>query len=359
VSNSRTVRLLRKNLLLQFLSDDQWYGTEDHWVLVSRNQGRTWKKLCKLEPPESWLQAIRDIVLRSDVVHRFRKNIGIHNLVVLDSGSIIIQYDKVYRFDYSGRHAVPVYDFHQQGVNGPLKNGLCYDENTGNLYFGEYIIKRPSSVRIIRGRDDGRTWEICHCFARGAVRHVHGIYSDPYRSRIWICTGDNDDESGLYYTDDDFETVHLFGAGDQSWRMVSLLITENSLIWGTDAGQDAPAHVRNYIYHLDLRTGIRKRLCCIDKPAYYSLCLADGSMYIATTYEPGTKRNVTRSADLWHSIDGWNWEIVQTFPYQLAGRDYGTKYATLFLPICRGRITTFCCTPVNVKSYDFNAIQVE
>ena len=354
------VKVLRKNLIVQAVVNGVIYGTEDHLVWASHDQGRTWREVCRLYPADNSLPGLlKDYVLRSPLVRRIRRNIGINDLVLLDSGTLIIQYDKIYRYTGQGRCALPVYDFRQQGIFGPLKNGLACDRRTGFLYFGEYRIKRPAAIRIVRGYDDGRRWEVCYEFPEGRIRHVHGIFPDPYRRRIWICTGDSDAESGLFYTDDDFKTVNLYGGGDQSWRMVSLLITKDHLIWGSDAGQDAPAHVKNYIYSLDLQTGIRKQLCCIDKPAYYgSTAFVDGSMCLATTFEPGIKRNLESSVELWLSRDGSDWSLAKAFHYRPAGRSIGTRYAMVIIPRLEQPVDGLCCSLLNVENFDFTAIKV-
>lgn len=353
------IDVLRKNLIIQYIKDGVWYGTEDHIVWSSIDHGATWRKVCQLQPNgQSVLAIVKDKLLRNGIVRNYRKNIGIHNVVVLESGTIIAQYDKIYRFSGSDKFAEPIYDLIKEGVAGPLKNGLCYDRSTDNIFFGEYIIERPASVRIVRGRDDGRCWDVCYQFSKGQVRHIHGIFSDPYRSRIWVCTGDNDKECGLYYSDDGFETVHKYGGGDQSWRMVSLLITKDSLIWGSDAGQDAPRRIKNYIYKLDVASGKRQKICCIDKPAYYSTFLADGSMCIATTFEPKIKRQVSASADLWWSKDGEEWSLIYSFPYKCAGRQYGTKYASIFVPDNSSSKKVVFCSLVNVENFDFMAVRI-
>jgi len=360
LSLALSIKILRNNLVLQYVVNGVLYGTDDHLVWESRDKGETWKKVCQLQPTgKSYFEIIKDKILRSRMVRAFRRNIGINNLVVLDSGTIIAQYDKIYRLSGEGKYAEPVYDLQKEGLASPLKNGLCYDRCTGHLYFGEYIIKRPAAVRIIRGCDDGRRWEVCYQFSAGQIRHVHGIFPDPYRKRIWVCTGDNDRESGLYYTDNDFQSLNLYGSGDQSWRMVSLLITPESLIWGTDAGQDTSGNVKNYIYKLDLKAGTRKKLCCIDKPAYYSTLFADGSMCIATTFEPKIKREVIPSADLWWSKDGIDWGLIDSFPYKFAGRKYGTKYATIFISGYGTLENSLYCTLVNVGKFDFQAVKID
>ncbi len=353
------ITVVRKNGVVQFLSHRDLYATEDHFVFKSSNLGKTWLKICRIPPDQTGIVGkIKDDILRKKFVRRLRKNVGIHNVVVLRTGTIVIQYDKIYRYCGKGKYAVPVFDLVREGANGPLKNGLCYDPYTGNLYFGEYVIDRPAAVRIYRGAADATKWEVCYRFPQGQVRHVHSIFADPVRhGRLWVCTGDNDQECGLYYTDDDFRSLRLYGGGDQSWRMVSLLFSGEYIIWGSDAGQDARADDKNYIYRLNVESGTKERLCCIDKPAYYSISLRNGTMYIATTFEPNIKRDVTPSADVWKSKDGIHWEMICSFSYKNALRKIGTQYGTIFLPRNDNwQSEKLFFTPVNIEEIDNNIV---
>jgi hypothetical protein len=340
--------------MIQYVRNGIFYASDDHWVLRSSDNGDTWDYICKIDIREHTLKnAFKDFILRSKFARCLRRNIGIHNVIVLPSGTILIQYDGIYRYDGVGITAKYVFNFSEQKIKGPLINGFIVDDITGRVYFGEYNNDRPYSVRIIRGRDDGRVWDVCYRFDEGAVKHIHSIVPDYYRKRLWICTGDDDNEVGLFYTDDGFATVHRFSGGDQSWRIIGLLPTPNGLIWGSDAGRDAPADTMNYIYSFDFSTSKRERVMCIDKPAYYSMVLADGSMAIATTFEQGMKRNVSHAADVWFSVDGINWECIARFPFSPSGRTNRTKYGTLNFPLGDGTSNDLLITPENIMHYDF------
>ena len=354
------ITLLRKSLNVQYIRNGVIYSSEDHIVWESHDNGKNWNKVCQLPiSGEKIVNFFKDKILRSAVIRKLRRNIGIHNVVVLKSGTIIIQYDKIYRFDGNGKYAKPVFDITAKNIYGPMKNGLAYDEKTDSLYFGEYVISRPYAVRIFRGTGDGRFWERCYDFPVGRIRHIHSIIPDKYRNRIWVCAGDNNHESGLFYTDDDFKTVHVFGQGDQSWRMVSLIPIEDAIIWGSDAGQDAAADDINFIYKWDFHTNKRQKLMCIDKPAYFTTRLSSGLMVLGTTYEPEIRRKIDPTADIWISYDGVDWQKKLTLEYCKAKRNYGTRYALLHFPSpssVSGDSLIF--TPFNTIKYDFCALKL-
>jgi hypothetical protein len=54
-------------------------------------------------------------------------------------------------------------------------------------------------------------------FPAGSIKHVHGVYTDPYSDRLWIPTGDFAGECYLYSTDEEFRELMAHGDGQQSW----------------------------------------------------------------------------------------------------------------------------------------------
>ena len=346
--------LIKDRLMIQYVRNGILYASEDHFVFQSEDEGRSWKIVCRLETRDNSVKGkVKNCLLRMEPVRRLRRNIGIHNVVVLPSGTILIQYDGIYRYDGQGKTAKRVFGFAEKKISGPLKNGFVVDDATAHIYWGEYTIDRPHAVRIIRGTDDGRKWEVCYQFPLGRIRHVHSLVPDPYRNRLWVCTGDRDDETALFYTEDDFQSVEYFNGGDQSWRMVSMIPRDDALYWGSDAGQDAPSEAVNHIYRWDFGRRRKERLQKIDKPAYYATVLKDGTMAMGVHHEPKIKRDVEPSAELWVSKNGTQWKKVLQFPYQSCKREQGTRYASIFLPLGDHLTESLFFTPLNVKKYDF------
>ena len=350
------LHLVRDRMMVQFSRKGVLYASEDHFVYASSDRGVTWEKICNLENRSTSLIAkAKSQLLRSGMARRLRRNVGIHNVAVLPSGTVIIQYDGIYRYDGVGTCASYVYSFKELNLLGPLKNGLAVDDRSGNLYFGEYNNQRPYSVRIMRGTDDGRKWEVCHQFPEGEIKHVHSIVPDPFRNRLWICTGDTDEEVHLFYTDDDFKTLSRFAGNSQMWRMVTLIPTPDALIWGSDAGRDAKS-AANYIYRWRFADKQMERLQYINKPAYYATRLSDGTLVLGTTYEPGQQGVNEETADIWLSKDGDRWERVAALPFSPSGRSSGTRYGTVNFPAGDGSLEELFFTPVNVRDLDFTLL---
>ncbi len=349
--------ILKKNMIIQYCRKNTLYGSEDHLVWKSENHGLDWQELCRLPPQKHDIIArCRDYLLRSRPVRRWRRNIGINNVVVLPTGTAVIQYDRIYRYDGHGNRAQPVFDLQQAGVDGPLKNGLCYDHASNSLYFGEYRCRRAGPVRIFRGRDDGRTWSECYRFSPNRIRHIHSITSDPYSGRLYVCTGDADHECGLFYTDDEFRTLHCLGSGDQGWRMVSLLPVGGELVWGSDAGGDTPPGTDNFIYHCNPKTGKRTRLAKVENPVYFS-CRTKNGYWLATGFEPHKQGSSSPQFGLWFSANGLDWQPSRHFHYQNGFTGTGSRYGLVYLP--GGRSDRLHASPVNCRNFHFSTISID
>lgn len=68
-------------------------------------------------------------------------------------------------------------------------------------------------------------------------RHIHCMKRDPFTGEIYIGVGDSDEESAIYRSKDNCETIELVGSGNQNWRTLSFLFTENNILWNTDSGR--------------------------------------------------------------------------------------------------------------------------
>ena len=64
-----------------------------------------------------------------------------------------------------------------------------------NLYFGEYFQNmEKQAVNIYCSDDNAQTWHIAFTFEAGNINHIHGLFYDKYTNRIWVATGDRENE---------------------------------------------------------------------------------------------------------------------------------------------------------------------
>lgn len=185
----------------------------------------------------------------------------------------------LWRIDPNGK-TTPVPRF---SATRPMNRGIC-DGEGGYTYIAEYVSNRDRTIpiHVFRSRDLLH-FEVAWEFESGQVRHVHALIPDLDGSRIWILTGDHDNESNIYYTDDAFSTLELFLNEGQRTRATDLLLTDEALIWGMDSPLE-----QSFILTANRGPSrVSRNLCPLPGPVYYSMRNAAGGLYLGTTVEPG------------------------------------------------------------------------
>jgi hypothetical protein len=226
------------------------------------------------------------------------------NVVPLAGGEVFVTFDKSVGIVRDGKYRA------LDGLERPCRvlRGACAVDRHGNVFFGEYLDNRErGEMRIYKYEIGADRLRVVHTFPAGTIRHVHGIYFDEYNGSLVCLTGDDERECRLTRTFDEFATLEMIGAGDESWRAVSVLFSEDALFYGTDAEYRA-----NCIYRLDRRSGARDMLGEVSGTVFYAKKLGS-EMFFTTTAEnaPSQKENV---AALWHVGTDGVLEEVASFP---------------------------------------------
>jgi hypothetical protein len=164
-------------------------------------------------------------------------------------------------------------------------------------------------VPVYRSLDRGRSWAKVFVFPRGRIRHVHGCHWDPVEQKIWVFTGDFQDECHVLCADREFRNVEWIGDGQQAFRACNAFFEKDAVHWIMDSQLEASFHVR-----LDRRTRSIEKRTAFPGPVWYSKRLSDG-LYLATTAQevgPGVR---DRFAHLLVSRDLVRWEDVHRFDH--------------------------------------------
>jgi hypothetical protein len=175
---------------------------------------------------------------------------------------------------------------------GILSNGLL-QVNDDVLFIGEYYRNdERSMVKVYRSYDFGYTWDTAHEFQSGSIRHIHALLKDPYEEKIWICTGDLDDESRIGWSSDDLQTINLIGQGGQAWRTCHLVFSEDNVYWGADTYSGS----HSGIYRWDRQQKQLNKLMPVDGAVFFGTRLAKGTIVMSTDREgfQNEKDNKTR-----------------------------------------------------------------
>lgn len=194
----------------------------------------------------------------------------------------------------------------------PLHNSSA-KSSTGNHYVGEYFLnKNRERVNIFQITNNATDINVIYSFSAGEIRHIHGIFRDPFMAnRLWVTVGDENGECFIFYSDDEFETIHRIGDGTQIWRAVTLFFTDNYICWGTDS-----PYIQNHFVRMDRQTSKLEIGQKVPGTIWYGGTTTDGVHFASSAVEKGDF--ITEShAIVWKSMDGWNWEISKKFKKDL------------------------------------------
>ena len=211
---------------------------------------------------------------------------------------------------------------------------LCARNNM--FYYGEYRSNpERSPVHVWRLKEGEEKWHPAWRFE--GIRHVHGVFHDPYENSIWVTTGDLDHEAGIWRTDDGFEMLEKVAGGSQKFRAVQLLFTEDHVYFGSDAPDD-----KNYIFRMGREGKNVEELAKVGGSVFYG-CKVANHLFFSTAVEP-SRVNTTRYAEVWGSADGSNWQVIQRFKKDIWPMKY-FQYGQVLFPAGPGDGENLWFTP--------------
>ena len=188
--------IVKSQLMAQFSTAEYCLCRHDHFVLRYDYQSKKLAKVCQIPANGSGLLSkVKDKIRRHAIARYLSNSLGLGHISQLASGTIIIIYDKIYRYPATSTNGIAqvVCTLAKDNILPPLRNGIAIHPVSNNAYFGEYVNNAKRPIRIIRLSDDGQTAAVCFQFNQGEIKHVHGIYWDKYRQRLWITTGDSNE----------------------------------------------------------------------------------------------------------------------------------------------------------------------
>lgn len=118
-----------------------------------------------------------------------------------------------------------------------FRNAVVVGDYSGNPARGP--------VGIHRLTDGEKSWETCYVFPAGKVRHIHGIVPSPNNGCVYILTGDEDGESGIWVARQNFKVIEPWLVGTQQYRSCQLFMSAQGGYYFTDAPSE-----QNWLYRL-------------------------------------------------------------------------------------------------------------
>lgn len=226
-------------------------------------------------------------------------------MLLLENGNRVVSAKKgIFLAKKGSRKYIKVFSIPRG--NKPLN--IVLNPDTGKLYFGEYILNgrfidtQRSEVHIYKSEDHGESWQVCYTFPKNTIRHIHGVFYDKYTKKMWVTTGDRDNECLIASSSNGFKSLNILKEGAQKYRAVTLLFYKDFIVYGTDT-----EHEQNYIYRIDRESKNETCLQTLQGSVLMATQDSEGQAAISTAVEPSTVNNHLY-AHIWTSPNGIDWE---------------------------------------------------
>ena len=207
-------------------------------------------------------------------------------VVVKPSGNVVaMSAGKLWALSAAGNDFEPTLELthYGKGDQGIFENGIL-SKNDSTVFFGEYFRNdNREQVRVFGSYNQGKEWNVKYTFKPGEIRHIHALLKDPYEDKLWICTGDDNGEPRIAWTDDDYKTIHPIGQGSQMWRATQLVFEKDYIYWGADTYEKDFAG----IYRWHRKTQQVEKISDVDGAMFHATKLKNGMIVMNTSREGG------------------------------------------------------------------------
>jgi hypothetical protein len=192
----------------------------------------------------------------------------------------------------------------QTGLRGSRPLSVAVAGNS--MYYGEYHSNPDRApMRIWHSDDGGRRWEAVWEFTD--VRHIHAVCYDRFTDTLWVTTGDEDREAGVWVSKDRFSSVERVAGGSQQLRVVELVFTEDFVYFGSDTPRE-----RNFLCRMKRDGSGFEQVHPVEGSVFYGRS-GNGHLHFSTVCEPSAV-NPPVAATLWSSADGRSWATTLCAP---------------------------------------------
>lgn len=158
----------------------------------------------------------------------------------INSGFVVFRFGMIYKYDNNKKEWIK--SSFRMNCRNPMYNGVLIIDNV--LYAAEYGNPNGVGKRIIKSDNEGIDWEVVYQFKPNEIRHIHALMFDKYTDKIWIFTGDADEECKVLIADKDFKKVEEVGSGSQEWRACHAIFKEDAVHWIMDSPLKEVHHIK-------------------------------------------------------------------------------------------------------------------
>lgn len=308
ILNKDDFQVVRENSLLHYVNKEVLICSQKNILYRSVDKGVTWLKW--LEIPINLKTQLR---IQNKLSRRLFRQYVYH--VLLDKDFItVFAFGEIFIFTQSNKQLIsrnPIIGSRPLVVT-------CYE---GDIYYGEYTSNTErNKIHLFKSNEEKSAFE--DFYVLDNIRHIHSVQLDPFTKKLFITTGDKDEECfiGFFKNKIFVPLIH----GSQQERCVQLLFTESYIYYATDAPDE-----RNYIYRIDRKTKKIEKLQEIGGPVFYGF-QSEEILFFSSVCEP-SKINNQKTVELWASINGEKWKCIATFQKDIYHMKF-FQYGQLMFP---------------------------
>ena len=301
-------------------------------LFESQDQGGSWSRIVEL--PFNFSERI---FACARILSRLLRR-GVHHFCPGSDYSLVFSGRSVYRLEENKACT-------SWPVNGSRPIAVCHANNA--FYYGEYRSNPERSPVHVWNLNEEDEWQPAWRFEN--IRHVHGVFHDPYENSIWVTTGDLDHEAGIWRTYDGFKTLEKVAGDSQQFRAVQLLFTEDFVYFCSDAPDE-----NNFIYHMGRSGKNIEQLAAVGSSVFYG-CKVGRNLFFSTAVEPSGV-NKTRFSEVLGSSDGLTWKVVIRFKKDFWPMKY-FQYGQVLFPSGPGDGKHLWITPMSTQ-YDQKSFKI-
>ena len=196
-------------------------------------------------------------------------------IAISDNEILMVYRRKIYCIDIF-EHTFKVVSNIRDGFSDTLN--LCLSKQKDyKAIWGDYGSNCEYEHINIYGLTSDNKVKILYAFKKNTIRHIHNIIS--CENGYFIFTGDNEAESGIYFSDFNFNKVIPILTGNGKTRAVQGFYYENKLIYATDFVES-----QNTINYIDFNDDLMQvtELGKINGSCIYGTELRNGFLFSTT-----------------------------------------------------------------------------
>lgn len=258
-------------------------------------------------------------------------------------GFVMCRFGNVYAYDISNKTWTKV-DI-QLNCRNPIYNALLNCES--GIYIGEYGNKNGIGKKVFRSMDEGKTWSCIFQFDPDAIRHIHCLAWDPFERKIWVFTGDDDENCRVLKASPDFSEVEEIGSGSQKWRACHVIFTKDTVEWFMDCPLEEVRYIKYHRQTGNLEIGQE-----VAGPVWFAREYQDFAL-AASAQEIGPSHK-DKLLHLYRSTDHTHWDEIATFRHDGWPKSY-FRFGTM--TFARGNKVMISCE--GVKGLDGKTIRLK